>query len=937
MSTNKSFACPYCNKRFSRQDLVSHLEKIHSSELPEGFSPLRTAFHIVNRKDFDYRRPCRICKKPTEWDENKGRYNFLCEDPNCKKKWITNMKKTMGDKYGAFRPTSSPEGLEKMLAGRKISGKYKFQDGIEFTYTGSYELEALKFMDLVLNVKSEDIQMPAPIIEYPFRGSTHIYIPDIYYRPYNLLIEVKDGGSRPNKNQNYSDTRARQMAKENYVINHTNYNYLRLTDNDFSQLLGVFADLKMHLIEQDNSRVIHVNENMFGAMQSMIPPVNTNDTIIVNYGLNNVFNPSKYAIADNLKFDNLIYRDPNGVLRSTVLESKQNEIKLYHLSEADLDKKILKPQIPDNYFTKNGFEDAKTPRVCFSKSIDGALKGLSQNLDGKILNVYIADNISKNSIYTPTINQVPDAKITDEVWVLSDCKLRYVGKILVSEDKNNKGYKFSYGPNKSAVLYGWNYEWLEDLTENSLFNRDDLEYKINEFKHGNLNLALVVGFSGSGKTTLGKELNKEVPKSHIYPLDVLMFHYDYNEKNLAAFGNLFNDFFKKNAKFRLSAVEAKTLQNPLNYFRDLVFSFLEFAKSYAKNNKNEKIIIEGIWPLYYNFKPEWYKEDWCVVIKGTSYFISEFRAMKRDTARTQHPLLEKIFRIITHSSKDYISRVFSVMNRNIDSWYTYYNTLNKINESSGSEISNFFKVLRVSKDEEKPYRSFIVKDILTDEKIEQIHENLNKWVPPEFIYETVFGHGLYSNNQIEFEKNCNEYDYYSETIQLAESVSDFIKNDEGQTDKQLLNWMTRNIKYTNFSKLKSHEEVMKTKSGSCHDQVVFELIELSEYRPRGLFIIEYNDDENAPSDGDQVTHSLVYYNKNNKTCWFEHAWDGMEGIHEFKNLKELKNKLEELHKQGKFGNYKKYPKLEITPFRHKRHKSGETLQQLVDICLGGDN
>ena len=259
MSSDRLLTCPFCKKKYNRADLIKHLEK-HMDLLPEGFSPLRMAFHVANNKPTTYVRPCRICRKPTDWDEKKGRYNFLCNNKSCHNKWVKIMKDTMGDKYGAYRPTASPEGLEKMLQGRKISGKYKFKDGVEFPYTGSYELETLKFMDLVLDCKSEDIEIPAPVIKYPYKGSEHIYIPDIYYRPYNLIIEVKDGGNNKNGHSGYADTRARQAAKEEYVIKHTDYNYLRLTDKNFSQLLGVFADLKMHLIENNNTRVIHVNE-----------------------------------------------------------------------------------------------------------------------------------------------------------------------------------------------------------------------------------------------------------------------------------------------------------------------------------------------------------------------------------------------------------------------------------------------------------------------------------------------------------------------------------------------------------------------------------------------------------------------------------------------------------------------------------------------------
>ena len=56
------------------------------------------------------------------------------------------------------------------------------------------------------------------------------------------------------------DYRAKQIAKEKYIIKHTNYNYLRLTNNNLNQLLAVFANLKMQMVENTGERVIHVNE-----------------------------------------------------------------------------------------------------------------------------------------------------------------------------------------------------------------------------------------------------------------------------------------------------------------------------------------------------------------------------------------------------------------------------------------------------------------------------------------------------------------------------------------------------------------------------------------------------------------------------------------------------------------------------------------------------
>jgi hypothetical protein len=245
MPTNKYFKCPFCDKRLDRKSLVNHISSKHIDELPEEFTPLRATFHAANRKSLDYRPPCRICKNPTEWDEKKGRYNQLCGKQSCHDAYVLKMKRDMGDRIGINRQTATAEGLEKMLAGRRISGKYKFHDGKEFTYTGSYELKALEFMDKVLHCKSEDIMMPGPALKYELDGKQHIYITDMYYIPYDLIIEIKDGGDKPNTNPAFAETRRKVIAKEKFIIEKTDYNYIRLTNNDFSQLLNVFADLKL--------------------------------------------------------------------------------------------------------------------------------------------------------------------------------------------------------------------------------------------------------------------------------------------------------------------------------------------------------------------------------------------------------------------------------------------------------------------------------------------------------------------------------------------------------------------------------------------------------------------------------------------------------------------------------------------------------------------
>ena len=306
MASNKKYKCLWCEKRDYRDKLVQHVDSVHKEMIPEGFTPLQVVFHIVNKHPLSWKKPCRVCGNPCDWDEKKGRYNLLCNKKECHDAWAKKMDKDMGDKKGSNRQTATEEGLKKMLAGRKLSGKYKWSDGTEFTYVGSFEKATLEFMDKVMEVKSEDIMCPGPVLEYMLDGVKHLYITDIYYIPYNLIIEVKDGGNNPNTNPEMYESRKKKLAKEKYVIEEKDYNYIRLTNKDFSQLLAVFADLKMNLVDNAGNRVIHVNENMTGALQGAIPPAGTNGVYIVNYMRNNAFSgKSEFGVSDTPKFDRI--------------------------------------------------------------------------------------------------------------------------------------------------------------------------------------------------------------------------------------------------------------------------------------------------------------------------------------------------------------------------------------------------------------------------------------------------------------------------------------------------------------------------------------------------------------------------------------------------------------------------------------------------------
>lgn len=258
--TTRKYACPFCKKKFPRMDLIDHVDKEHESLIPEDYSAARIVYDSINKTDHG---TCMICKKPVyTWNEKISRYNNLCDSKKCREEVRRIALERHIKTYNAPTLLDNPEHQEKMLANRHISGKYKHTDGAVITYTGKYEKAALEFMDQVMNIPSKDIQMPGPILEYEYDGKTHSWITDIYYIPANLIIEVKDGGDNPN-NRNMPEYRGKQYAKEVMITELGKFNYLRLTNNNFSQLLEALAEIKYENMDQKDANKVNffINES----------------------------------------------------------------------------------------------------------------------------------------------------------------------------------------------------------------------------------------------------------------------------------------------------------------------------------------------------------------------------------------------------------------------------------------------------------------------------------------------------------------------------------------------------------------------------------------------------------------------------------------------------------------------------------------------------
>ena len=261
----KKYKCPYCDERYEREKLISHVEDEHEDFIPEKQTPTQVVFNSINKKDHG---TCIVCKKPTKWNEKAGRYDRLCTNPRCRQKLREEFKKNAMKKDGTYVYTADPKFQEKMLRGRKISSTYTFTDGGKVDYVGSYEKKFLEFIDKVMNIESKDIMAPGPTIQYEYEGEIHYWITDFYYVPGNLVLDIKDGGKNPNTRP-MKEYREKQIAKEASIRKMKKYNYLRLTDNNFGQFMEVLADLKYMALDIKETQLINkINESLNEAVAS---------------------------------------------------------------------------------------------------------------------------------------------------------------------------------------------------------------------------------------------------------------------------------------------------------------------------------------------------------------------------------------------------------------------------------------------------------------------------------------------------------------------------------------------------------------------------------------------------------------------------------------------------------------------------------------------
>jgi ribosomal protein S18 acetylase RimI-like enzyme/calcineurin-like phosphoesterase family protein len=252
----KKIKCPICSEPYVNiEGLHTHIEKSHPENIPEGYSTEQYLYFIKTGKTHG---SCVMCKKDTEWNDSTGKYKRFCNNPKCKEAYREMFKKRMTSKYGKTTLLNDPEQQRKMLAHRHISGTYEWSDGSKKSYTGSYELDFLKMLDVFMNFDSDDVMTPSPhTYYYIYEGDKKFYIPDVYIPSLNLEIEIKDGGDNPNMHHKIQNVdKVKERLKDDVMKTQKDIDYIKIMNKNYD---GFFEYLLKKKEETANAKNIVFN------------------------------------------------------------------------------------------------------------------------------------------------------------------------------------------------------------------------------------------------------------------------------------------------------------------------------------------------------------------------------------------------------------------------------------------------------------------------------------------------------------------------------------------------------------------------------------------------------------------------------------------------------------------------------------------------------
>lgn len=241
--------------------------------------------------------------------------------------------------------------------------------------------------------------------------------------------------------------------------------------------------------------------------------------------------------------------------------------------------------------------------------------------------------------------------ITDDIATLKELNRAYISyRVLTTKQKRYSNY---YSNKFLGRTVPEMYVLLKDKlradsdilgdfqlpSEKYAHTEPDLYYKEESFNSGDTNISFILGHSGSGKSSMARTLEGDTI-DHIELDDLLLVKDHFTMDELKDYSDMFSSFFEgEGAKYYIGVAERDAI--PKEEYEDKVFTdFVQFAMDYAKQHREKKYIIEGIWIYLYFDDPSIF-EDYAVFIKGTSFLKSKIRTMKREMQRDKETLKDR--------------------------------------------------------------------------------------------------------------------------------------------------------------------------------------------------------------------------------------------------------------------------------------------------------
>ena len=246
--------CYYCHKYFSvKAKAMDHLNKVHADELERDGLDAAKACYLTTHDSLQGKCCCcPECQEVTEWSDRNGKPYRISNNPKCRARVAAVAKARLMNARGVDQHTlmSDMEHQREMLRQRRTSGVYRFQtDGGSVDYSSQLEKNFLEFCDRVLELPSNTIQDPPEAFEYfdPKENVKRFYAPDYYMPDYNLLIEIKDGGDKPNTNPKFlEETRYKVALKDAAMRKQDKYNFIRISGKQY----GAFVETLFNIVHQ---------------------------------------------------------------------------------------------------------------------------------------------------------------------------------------------------------------------------------------------------------------------------------------------------------------------------------------------------------------------------------------------------------------------------------------------------------------------------------------------------------------------------------------------------------------------------------------------------------------------------------------------------------------------------------------------------------------